>query len=74
MISYLNLREYELLEALYEDFKPRIPTNDKYYKSIQLLSNISKVQKIKDKNKLAFDVDEIYQLTLEMINSLNNSI
>ncbi|MDJ1257211.1 MAG: hypothetical protein MRQ07_00935 [Candidatus Midichloria sp.] len=74
MISYLNLREYELLEALYEDFKPRIPTNDKYYKSIQLLSNISKVQKIKDKNKLVFDVDEIHQLTSEMINSLNNSI
>ncbi|WHQ46880.1 MAG: hypothetical protein MTP17_00560 [Candidatus Midichloria sp.] len=34
MISYLNLREYELLEALHEDFKPKILTKDKYYKSI----------------------------------------
>ena len=72
MISYLNLKEYELLESLYGDFIDRIPTTHKHFASISLIINIAKAQQIKANNNLALDAEKIYELTSEMIRALDN--
>ena len=72
MISYLNLKEYELLESLYGDFINRIPTSHKHYPSISLIINIARAQQLKANNNLASDAEKIYELTSEMIKALDN--